>query len=211
MKKVCLLALALSPLMLAVLPLSWLASPAGVEWAYSLSNTNQLINFGGNAAEVYSHLLNWIVMTGSVGALGTAWAAAFKARTDAGPDSGRGFLPLAIFLFTVSVLLVWAGCLDGRSGEGTVVMSFILFFGPSLALLFVAARRLWDCGGNFKAPLLAIVGLFVVSVVFQWFYQLSETGGPNRLVVPLLLAQVGSFWFVVAALRRRRLAKSREM
>jgi hypothetical protein len=54
------IAIAASPLIIASLPLIWFSSSAGIDWAYSLFNKAHPLNFGGNPAEVLSHLLNWI-------------------------------------------------------------------------------------------------------------------------------------------------------
>jgi hypothetical protein len=204
MKRVCAITLALLPLMLAAVPMFWLSSKSGVEWAYSLWGTKHVLNFGGNPSEVYSHLLNWIVMTACVGGVCSAVFASLILGHKPTSHSGFGVLPAAILVFTVCVLLAWAGYLDSRSGERAVVASFVLLFGPCTALLFFAARRLLTCGASRNAQMLATAALFAVSFVLQWIYQPSESGGPNWLALPLLITQVALFWIAVVWLRRYR-------
>ncbi len=200
--------LAVFPLTLGSVGLLYLQSQAGVEWAYSLFDTAHILNFGGNPAEVYSHLLNWIVMTGGIVSLCAAWISTLLAGSNARPPRIFHPIPPIMFFLTVVVLATWASILDGKNGEGTVLWSFVLFFAPCIALHAGASY----CYLFFKLEtwlqILACIGVLVMAVQFQWHYQRSGTGGPNFLVFPLLVIQVAGHWLPAFWLmRRNRLAK----
>jgi hypothetical protein len=185
------------------LSLVWLSSQEGVGWAYSLFGKDHPLNFGGNPAEVLSHLLNWILMTGCTAGLCSTLVAISLLKADAHWKSRFAFVPSVIYGFTVLGLLGWTGCLDSRHGEGAVVISFILFFGPSTVLSAAAALRLLASRASLQARILHVASVFGLAVVFQWVYEHSGTGGPNLLVFPLLIGQVSAWWFIGRRLNRK--------
>lgn len=186
-------------------PLTCLSQASGVEWAYSLFGKDHLLNFGGNPAEVLSHLLNWIVMTSCVTSLGAAAVAASVLKwTPGSPEPLRSY-PWIMFALTVFVAVVWAGQLDRQHGEGTVLLGFTLFFGPFTLLMAFAIKKLLRCSKSPKVELIPIPILLIASILLQWVYEPSGTGGPNMLVLPALLFLAASFWtYCFAATRTQR-------
>ena len=79
------------PLLASSQLLLQLSSKDGIDWAYSLFRTDHILNFGGNPAEVLSHLLNWIVMTGSVASLclATAVESFLKGSLSCAPENRK--------------------------------------------------------------------------------------------------------------------------
>ena len=63
------LTLCLLPFAAASVPLLWFNFGRGDAWAHSLFNTQHPLNFGGNPSEVFSHLLNCIVMAVAISTL----------------------------------------------------------------------------------------------------------------------------------------------
>jgi len=192
------LTLCLLPFAAASVPLLWFNFGRGDAWAHSLFNTQHPLNFGGNPSEVFSHLLNCIVMavaisTLCVALLITLWGQCHQLGS---PSGAKPDLPL--FVTAVASVLAtwaWAAYLDSRSGEGTVALAFILFFAPATGLSSLAARRLSDRHVARLPGILAVLVLWAVLLGMIWLYEPSGTGGPNILVIPLLTAQVGLFWF----------------
>lgn len=185
----------LIPFALAGAPLLWFSFGAGDAWAHGLFGQRHPLNLGGNPAEIFSHLLNGIVMATGINALGVFLLAS---RSDTSGSTRRQFA-LAV-TGTVGVAL-WAMALDGRSGEGTVPWTFLLFFGPALAGSSVGAWRLLrlDVASRYRA--IAAISLWLISLGLIWFYEPSDSGGPNLLVLPLLAFQVALFWMVPRVLR----------
>ena len=199
-KWVLAIALSIAPFAIASLPLIWFGSPQGVEWAYSLFNKDHPLNFGGNPAEVLSHFLNWILMSGCTAGLCSAVIATSLLKLHTPWTSKFAFVPGVIFGLTVIGLLGWTVDLDSRHGEGTVVFSFVLFFGPGTVLSAGAALRLLTSRATLRARFLHVAAVFILAVVFQWVYEHSGTGGPNLLAFPLLFGQVCAWWFIARRL-----------
>lgn len=195
--------LTLTPFTLTSLPLVWLSSQQGIEWTYSLFGKDHPLNFGGNPAEVLSHLLNWILMTGCTAGLCSTLIATSLLKADADRSPPFAFLPAVLYGIAALGLLGWTGCLDSRHGEGAVVISFMLFFGPCTFLSAIAALRLLASRASLRVRILCVTAVLVMSGAFQWVYEHSGTGGPNILVFPLLFCQVGDWWFVGRRLSRK--------
>jgi len=193
-----------TPMLIATVPLLWFSSQSGVRWAYSLFGKDHPLNFGGNPSEVLSHLLNWILMTlGCSGGLGASLIATSLLKSEPGWQSRFAVVPAAIFGFSLSGLLFWTGFLDYRFGEGAVVMSFVLFFGPATALSATAALRLLTSRASLRKKLVQVIALFVLAISFQWIYEHSGSGGPNVLVLPLLFIQVWAWSYFSKRLNRK--------
>lgn len=197
------IALSIAPFAIASLPLIWFGSPRGVEWAYSLFNQDHPLNFGGNPSEVLSHLLNWILMSGCTAGLCSVVIATSLLKVDIPSQSNVACVPGAVFGLSVIFLLGWTGYLDSHHGEGVVVLSFVLCFGPGTVLSACAALRLLTSRATFLACFLHVTAVFVLSVGFQWVYEHSGTGGPNLLVYPLLFGQVCAWWLIGTRLVNR--------
>lgn len=197
------IALASAPLAIFGVLLALLSSDAGTDWAHSLFGTKHVLNFGGNPAEVLGHLLNWIVMTGCNAALCATILATGVLKGASGLQFWGRFVPGFVCVLTWALLLFWAGILDQRSGEGTVVMAFILFFGPTLTACAFAGMCLVRWSTIRKAQAWSLLGLFWLGVGFQCVYERSGTGGPNFFVLPTLILQVAAWWQVAIFMRRR--------
>lgn len=185
-------ALSLLPLAAASVPLLWFSVGGGDRWAHSLFNTEHPLNLGGNSGEVFSHLLNCIVMASAVSSLclvllRAIWSQSFR--------PGEALLSSSILVASMLAVWGWATYLDSRSGEGTVGLAFILFYGPAIAFSRMAAQRLISSPGSRTPRALTVSAIWAVSLGMIWLYEPSGTGGPNILVVPLLGVQVGLFWF----------------
>jgi hypothetical protein len=197
------IAIAASPLIIASLPLIWFSSSAGIDWAYSLFNKAHPLNFGGNPAEVLSHLLNWILMTGCTGALCTSLIAISLLKLGTDWQLRFAIVPAVVFGVSVISLLSWTVYLDSRHGEGAVIVSFVLFFGPCTALSAAVALRILSSHASLVGMSLHVAAAFGLGVAFQWIYEHSGTGGPNLFVFPLLSSQVAAWWFVGKRLTRK--------
>jgi len=195
-KWILVIALPALPFAIASVPLAWFGSREAIDWAYSLFGKDHPLNFGGNPAEVLSHLLNWILMSGCTAGLCATLIAISLLKSDVRWISRFAFVPTVIYGLTVISLLVWTGWLDSRHGEGAVVLSFVLFFGPCTILSSIAAFRLLRSRASLRVRLVHVATMFILAIIFQWFYEHSGTGGPNLLVFPLLLGQVSAWWFI---------------
>jgi hypothetical protein len=171
------------------MPLLWFSIGGGDEWAHSLFTTKHPLNFGGNPSEVFSHLLNGIVMATSVCLLCIVLLSAIWIRWS---QAGQVLLS-AMLVAGILGVWGWATYLDSRSGEGTVGIAFILFFGPAIAFSRMAAQGLVASPTARLPRALAVLVIGGISLGMIWLYEPSGTGGPNLLVVPLLIAQVGLF------------------
>lgn len=204
-KKLLAAALPALPSVLSAAGLYQLQTSAGVDWAYSLFDTNHWLNFGGNPAEVYSHLLNWLVMTGSMGCLCAMWISILLART----DRLVSCISPVIFILSVLMLSWWATVLDGKNGEGAVFFTFLFFFGPCIALHAIGVCCYLWLKMETWLQAIACIGLFLMTVQFEWIYQRSGSGGPNWLVIPLLAIQVTGHWMpAIWLLRRKKLGSN---
>lgn len=196
------IAIAALPLVILSLPLAWFSSPSGIEWAYSHFNKEHPLNFGGNPAEVLSHLLNWVLMTGCTGGLGASLIAISLLKLGGDWKPRFSIVPAAVYGISVISLLCWTTSLDSRHGEGAVVLSFVLFFGPCTALSAMFGLRVLSSDASLTQKSLHLAAVFGVGVAFQWLYEQSGTGGPNLLVFPLLVGQVAAWWFIGKRLAR---------
>lgn len=194
--------LPVAPLCVAAFFLSWLGSGEGVSWAHSLWTKDHPLNFGGNPAEVLSHLLNWIVMATCTAGLCLASIAAVFSRTESDSERQHTELPFIVSCLATLTVLIWAVDLDSEHGEGTVGMSFVIFFGPCTLASAMALRGIWSSGSHVVLKVLLIATMFPLSLVLQWFYESSGTGGPNVLAFPLLFGQIVIWWFIGRAFRR---------
>jgi hypothetical protein len=196
------------PLLASSQLLIQLSSKEGIDWAYSLFRTDHILNFGGNPSEVLSHLLNWIVMTGSMASLclATAFESFIKGSLPCASEN-RKLLRLVPVL-TFVVLAAWGSEIDGKHGEGTVAVAAVIFFAPTLLLLAFAMAMLLRHETRMKIELFPLPLLFFASFGLQWLYEPSGTGGPNFLVFPSLFALLFCFWlycFVVSPKRHERI------
>src|ERR1041385_365225 len=189
--------LILIPVLLASIPLLWFTFGGGERWAASLFKTAHPLNFGGNPNEVFSHLLNCIVMAGSLLSLCIALLTAIRAQThtaNAASSSIFGAGRIIALVVSVSAILGWAAYLDSRSGEGTVFLSFMLFFGPGLALSCFTARKLVSAPASKPARYSAVLIWTAISAAMIPVYEPSGSGAPNIFIIPLLGGQVGLLW-----------------
>jgi hypothetical protein len=190
----------LLPLAAASVALLWFSFGGGDVWAHSLFGTKHPLNLGGNPSEVFSHLLNGVVMATSVALLCTVLLSSIWFQR-----SQSGEVALSTILVTGMLMVcAWAAYLDSRSGEGTVAISFIMFFGPGVAFSRMAAQGLVSSPTARLPRALVVLALTGISLGMIWLYEPSGTGGPNLLVVPLLTGQVCLFW--LASRRFRKMA-----
>lgn len=191
-----------TPLAVAAILLSWLGSSEGVDWAHSLWTKDHPLNFGGNPAEVLSHLLNWTVMASCTAGLCLALIAAVISKTQSGCERKHTDLPFIVSCQATLIVLVWAIHLDSEHGEGVVGMSFFMLFGPCTLVSAIVSRGIWSNGSHIVRKVLCIATMFPLALFLQWFYEPSATGGPNLLAFPLLFGQVVIWWFIGKAFRR---------
>ena len=184
----------LLPLIVCAAALSKLGTDSGVAWAHSLFAKDHVLNFGGNPAEVLSHLLDWIVMTGAMASLCLAAATVALLKGAAVGSKSARILPMAAFPVTLIVLTTLAHGIDRASGEGTLVPAVVMFFTPFLLAIAFALMKLQVCNPGLKSELLPLPFLFAGSFGLQWLYEPSGSGAPNILVFPAFLILAGALW-----------------
>jgi hypothetical protein len=182
------------PLIVGVAVIRKLGTDSGVTWAHSLFTKDHVLNFGGNPAEVMSHLLDWIVMTGSMASLCFAAGAVSLLKAAAVGARSMRILPLAAFPLTLIVLTVLTHGIDRASGEGTLLLAVVMFFTPFLLAIAFALIKLQECNLGLKSELVPLPFLFAASFGLQWLYEPSESGAPNILVFPAFLVLAGALW-----------------
>lgn len=151
---------------------------------------------GGNPSEVYSHFLDFVLMTGNAVALGAL--VLLKAWHVEGRRTLRG-------AWHSSVVFLWLGMgtsgtlghwLDSRYGEGAVLVVYVLSFVPVLIATWVLLHRLAECNDWRKAAVArAVVACILVHAGLQYLYEPSNTGAPNYLFLPIWLTSLGYLWY----------------
>lgn len=185
----------LLPMVAAGAALQRLGSDSGVAWAHSLFAKDHPLNFGGNPAEVLSHLLNWIVMTTGMAALCLTTAALSLLKATSIRSPALRIFPKSAFPITLITLITWAYSIDHKSGEGTALPVSVMFFIPFLLLIAIGLLKLHECNLSPKYELLPLPFLFTASVGFQCIYEPSSSGAPNILIFPALLVLAAALWF----------------
>lgn len=196
------LLLTATPVAVAAPVLNWLGSSEGVAWAYSLYSRNHPLNFGGNPSEVFSHLLNWILMTACTSGLCFTLIAIAILKVDS-DGSSRLTIALALGAGLALLVLGWAIALDSRHGEGVVGISFLLLFGPCTMVSAVVSRGVLSGNASLSLKVIFIAAILPLAMILQWFYQPSDSGGPNILAFPLLFGQVAVWWLLGRGFRRQ--------
>jgi hypothetical protein len=194
----------LLPLAVCGAALQKLGSDSGTAWAHSLFMKDHALNFGGNPAEVLSHLLDWIVMIGGMAAL--CIAAATESLLNAAPVQSRvlRIYPKVVFPLTLILLTIWAHDIDQRSGEGTLLPVAVMFFIPFLLIITFGLIKLHGCKPGLRAELLPLPFLFGISLGLQWMYEPSGSGAPNLLMFPAFLGLTAGHWFYCYSVTHRR-------
>ncbi|MEW6306535.1 MAG: hypothetical protein AB1705_23970 [Verrucomicrobiota bacterium] len=169
--------------------------------------------WGGNPAEVYSHWLDMVLMSGN--AIALAWLVGVEACVRSRPHRPwvpwlvRGCGVLAIVLSgTIAIGL------DGEYGEGTVFIVAPIFFLPILVSSYYLLRQLAGLAQWRPADVAVLAaGFSIFHVAAQLYYEPSETGAPGYGIAPMWLGTVlVAVGCVVAqgirtALRHRRASK----
>ncbi|HEX7860894.1 MAG TPA: hypothetical protein VF773_11240 [Verrucomicrobiae bacterium] len=158
--------------------------------------------WGGNPSEVFSHWLDMVLMTG--GATMMAW---FFGAEVLFRRSSQAFMCrlchacLAILLIVNGVIAI---VLDGRHGEGTVLIVYPFLFIPILASSYYLLRRFAALSGWRPSAVIPLCLCFaVLHTVAQLYYEPSDSGAPNTNVFVLWLASVGIalVWAFVGSIR----------
>lgn len=194
----------LLPMAIAGAVLRRLGSDSGVAWAHSLFAKDHPLNFGGNAAEVLSHLLDWIVMTTGMAALCLTAAALSLLRAAAINSPVLRFFPKIAFPITLTTLMTWAYSIDHESGEGTVLPVSVMFFTPLLLIITIGLLKLHECNLNLKYELVPLPILFAASVGSQRIYEPSGSGAPNVLIFPAFLVLAAALLFYCYRVTRKK-------
>lgn len=204
MLRVFAIAAPLLPMVIAGAALRRLGSHSGVAWAHSLYAKDHPLNFGGNPAEVLSHLLDWIVMTTGMAALCLTTAALSLLKAASIRSPVLRIVPKLAFPITLITLMAWAYSIDHKSGEGTVLPVSIMFFTPLLLIIAIGLLKLHECNLSLKYESLPLPFLFAASVGFQWIYEPSGSGAPNILIFPAFLVLAAALWFYCYRITRKK-------
>ncbi len=200
----CLLAAAAGYLALASLSI-----PSNMSWAQGLWDKEHFLNFGGNPAEVYSHLLNLTVaLTSALTIVGIRMALSLFATPENGPSLWQNWLRLLPFLICAPLAL-WAIQLDSAHGEGTTGFSICIFFLPILAGIWSGLARIRF---EYLTPIRAVIlyTLYTMAVVaVLLFAEPSGTGGPNLLIIPGGILLVAVTWLLLPRIVRRLNSQNR--
>jgi hypothetical protein len=166
--------------------MKWLAGAsrfAAQVWDRGESPANWL-NFGGNPSEVYSHWLNWAVMSGSAVILSWMLALDWIATRRCGTSPRTRWLVRTFPLLAIAVSWSWAALLDRRHGEHATAPAIVIFYMPVLAATFFLVRGLATRLRRFRTVLPVSASFALLHLACQWVYEPSGSGGPNWLVFP---------------------------
>lgn len=183
--------------------LSLLSTPTNIKWVQDLWDKEHLLNFGGNPAEVYSHLLNLtFVLTSAFAIIGIRMALSLFTTPEKSPSLTHNWMNLLPLLVCVPMAL-WAIQLDSAHGEGATGFSICIFFLPILVGVWTGLTRI-----RFEiltpvstATICALYTSAVVAVLL--FVEPSGTGGPNILILPGGILLVASTWLLLPRIVRR--------
>jgi hypothetical protein len=156
--------------------------------------------WGGNSAEVFSHWLNLVLMSGN--ALGLAWL--LTLRTLLPTRRLVTFARLAAS-FGVVLAFVVGGSLDQQRGEGTVLVAGAILFLPMLVSSYYVLFQLAALARWKPLRVAALSAAYAaIHVLAQLRYEPSETGGPNSQVfVPWLFwNSTALIWALANGIRR---------
>jgi hypothetical protein len=153
-------------------------------------------------SEVFSHWLDMVLMSG--GAAIMAWCLSVEAFFRRSGQAFRCRLAFGWMVLLLALSSMIALVLDGKYGEGTVIIVYPLLFIPILASSYYLLRR---CALFLRwrpARVIALCLCFVVlHSVAQIYYEPSGNGGPNMSIIPYWLASVGAAlgWGFVRTIR----------
>jgi hypothetical protein len=158
----------------------------------------------GNPSEVYSHWVDMVLMSGNAVLL--SWLVAVEGflrprHSDTGSLVRRTHACAAGVMVMSGVVGV---ALDQAHGEGTVIIVYPIFFLPILLTSYYLLRQS-AAALNWRPRAIGVISAAhaAIHAGAQLFYEPSEAGGPNGLVIPIWLCVVLSA-FSVALWKRRR-------
>jgi hypothetical protein len=147
--------------------------------------------WGGNPAEVFSHWLDLVVMSGNAVLL--AWLLVVEAHL----RKRWSLHPWLMTLKRGSVGFGWglssltAIVMDVNKGEGTVVFVLPILFVPLLGATYYLLRQLVRLVDWRPIPVAVMAVLFASGhLLAQVFYEPSETGALNNGIFPLWIVSV---------------------
>ena len=160
--------------------------------------------WGGNPAEVYSHWLDMVLMSGNAAAL--AWLLSTEAFFRRNLCRHKWVLPLTHACAVLSVVLSGAIALvlDYSHGEGTVLLAYPVIFLPILGSSYYLLRRVVRLVNWRLAVVVALSASYAaLHAAAQLHYEPSETGAPNGQVIGIWLGSVGLafIWALVEGIR----------
>ena len=161
--------------------------------------------WGGNPAEVYSHWLDMVLMSGNAAAI--AWLLSAEALFRRNRAQNKWLITLTYACSVVGVVLSGAIALvlDGSHGEGTVFIAYPIFFLPVLGSSYYLLRQSAALVHWKFTAVVVLSGCYAaLHTAAQLHYEPSGTGGPSFRIVPIWLGIVGLalIWaFVRASVR----------
>ena len=160
--------------------------------------------WGGNPAEVYSHWLDMVLMSGNATAL--AWLLVAEMFFRRNQTRHRWLIPLNYACGALGLVLssAVAVALDRAHGEGTVLLAFMIFFVPILGSSYYLLRQLIGLlRRSFPSVVALSLSYAVLNTAAQLYYEPSQTGAPGFRVFPIWLGSVGLavIWAFVRGIR----------
>src|SRR5213082_914172 len=206
----------LGAIILAIVPLAALAAGFAVLSTASVSagdwdRYERYREFwGGNPAEVYSHWLDMVLMSGNAAAIAWLLSAEAFCRRNRAQHKWLVTLTYACAILCVVLSGAIALVLDRSHGEGTVRLAYPVLFIPILGSSYYMLRQSAALVHWRFAAVVVLSGCYAaLHTAAQLYYEPSGTGGPSFRIAPIWLGNVGLalIWGFVQGIRTGRLRR----
>ena len=166
--------------------------------------------WGGNPAEVYSHWLDMVLMSGNAAAIAWLLSAEVLFRRNRAQNKWLVALTYACAILGLILSGAIALVLDRSHGEGTVLLAYPILFLPVLGSSYYLLRQSAALVHWKFTAVVVLSGCYAaLHTAAQLYYEPSGTGGPSLRIVPVWLSSVGLalIWAFVQGIRTGRLRR----